>query len=172
MNETLQQLLAALGLPETTPEADALAGVAALKAKAEEQTTQIAALKAETGKAPDPEKYVAVAVMKSLQDEVAALTARLNDGDAEQVIQAALKDGRLLPAQEDWARALGKKDVAALRAYVAATPANPALAGMQSQDKGLGQGHGGNPPLNDADLAVMKALGLTAEQFATGKPKE
>lgn len=166
VNETLKKLLAALGLPDATSEADALAGVAALKAKADEQTNQIAALKAQTEKAPDPERYVAVGVMKGLQEQVAALTARLNGDEAARVIDAALVSGRLQPAQKPWAEELGKNNMAALKAYIDATPANPALAGMQTAGKDMG-GAPGNP--SDSDLAVMKALGLTAEQFAAGK---
>lgn len=165
VNETLKKLLAVLGLPETTTEADAMAGVAALKSQSADQTTQIAALKSAT---PDPEKYVAVGVMQSLQTEVAALSARLNQGEASQVIDTALSEGRLLPAQRTWAEELGKSNLAALKSYVAATPANPALAGMQTDGKALG----GTDKSSDADLAVCKALGLTPEQFAKGKIKQ
>jgi phage I-like protein len=159
VNETLKKLLAALGLPDTTTEADALAGVAALKAKSGEQETQIAALKAQ---APDPEKYVEVGVMTGLRDQVAALTARLNGDESMRVIDQAMAEGRLLPAQKTWAEELGKSNLAALKAYIAATPANPALAGMQSSDKDLG----GKPgALSDSQLDMCSAMGVDPKAF-------
>lgn len=166
MNETLKKLLGAIGLAEDAGEADALAAVAALKAKAESAdglSTQVAALKAAN---PDPAKFVAVETMQQLQTQVAALTARLNDGEVGEVVEAALAAGKLLPAQKDWAVELGKSNLAALKAYVEKTPAIAALQGMQGGDKG-GQSAKNQP--TDVDVAVMKALGLTADQFAAGK---
>lgn len=169
VNELLKKLLGALGLPETTSEADALAGVTALKAKADEQTTKIAALTAQVGQAPDPSKYVAVATMQTMQTELATLKAEAVGREVATLVDAAMKEGRLLPAQKEWAENLGKADLAALKSYVAATPANPALAAMQSNGKDMG---GGKSTPSDADLAVMKALGLTADEYAKGKIEE
>lgn len=167
VNETLKKLLAAIGLAEDAPEADALAAVAALKAKADAAdglTTQIAALKAQ---APDPAKFVPVETMQSLQTQVASLTARLNEGEVADTVEAALSAGKLLPAQKEWATELGKTNLAALKSYVEQTPAIAALGGMQSDAANPG---GKNPnPSTGAEQAVMKALGLTAEVFATGK---
>lgn len=165
MNETLKKLLAALGLPDTTSEADALAGVTALKATAAEQTTQIATLKASASDPakPDPAKYVSVEVMKTLQTEVAALSARLSFGEASAVIEEALASGRLLPAQKVWAEELGKSDLAALKAFVSATPANPALAGTQTQGKAP-EG-GGRIALSGAQLSVCAQLGIETKDF-------
>lgn len=163
VNETLKKLLAALGLPETTAEADALAGVAALKAKADAQGTEIAALKAA---APDPAKFVPISAMQGVQAELAALTARINGDEAGRLIEQAITDGKLVEAQRQWAADLGKKDLAALKAYVASAPAIAALAGMQTRD---------NPPAGQGDealsagaLAVCSLMGLTPEQFKKG----
>lgn len=169
VNELLKKLLGTLGLPETTSEADALSGVAALKAKADQQTTQIATLTAQVG-VVDPSKYVAVATMQALQTELTALKAEKTASEAARLVSAAMAEGRLLPAQKEWAENLGKSDLVALKAYIEATPANPALAAMQSDGKKLGAGDSKNP--SDADLAVMKALGLTADEFAKGKIQE
>lgn len=180
VNETLKKLLQALGLPETTAEGDALAGVAALKAKADAatveiaslkagavaHTSEIAALKAGGAAAPDPAQYVPVGVVSDMQKQLAALSGRLVDDETGRIVELAISEGRLIEAQRQWASDLGKKDLAALKSYVAATPAIAALGGMQSGGKGPGAG---NPQQSDADLAVCKALGLTAEQFAAGK---
>ena len=168
VNETLKKLLAAIGLAEDAGEADAMAAVAALKAKAESAdglTTQIAALKAQH---PDPAKYVAVETMQSLQSQVAALTARLNDGEVGEVVEAALAAGKLLPAQKEWAVELGKSNLAALKSYVEKTPAIAALTGTQTGDKDPGAGNG-VAVLTAEESAVAAQLGVSHEDFLKGR---
>ncbi len=165
VNQTLTKLLAVMCLAESFSEADALSAVAALKAKADSLDTQIAALKAQ---APDPAKFVPVETMASLQTQVAALTAEITAGKVGAVVADALAAGKLLPAQKEWAEALGKSDFAALTAYVEKTPAIAALQGTQTGGKG---GSENTHQPSDVDVAVMKALGLTAAQFAAGKPE-
>ncbi len=165
VNETLKKLLAALGLAETTAEGDAIAAVAALKAKADGADTQIAALKAA---APDPAKFVPVETMQAMQGQIAALSARINDDEAGRLIETAIGEGKLSEPQREWAQALGKSDIAALRAYVASAPAIAALKGMQTGG-GAPAGAGGAGGPTDAQLAVCSMLGLTPEQFAAGK---
>lgn len=164
MNELLKKLLAALGLPDTTTEGDALAGVAALKSKAAELDTQVAALRTA---APDPAQFVPVAAYRDTQAQLAALSARINDREVAELVESAINAGKLLPGPaQAWATDLGKKDIAALRTYVETAPQVAALGGMQSA--GLNPGGAGKTQ-SDADLAVCAALGLTPEQFAAGK---
>ena len=168
VNETLKKLLAAIGLADNAAEADALAAVAALKAKAasaDGMTTQIAALKAAN---PDPAKFVAVETMQQLQTQVASLTARLNDGEVGEVVEAALTAGKLLPAQKDWATDLGKSNLAALKAYVEKTPAIAALGGLQTNGKDPADEKKPGE-LADNELAVCKAMGLSTDEFLKSK---
>lgn len=164
VNELLKKLAAALGLPENTAEADALAGVAALKAKADAAQEQVAALKAA---APDPAKYVPVETMNALHAEVAALTARITSGEVAQLVEAALADGRLLPAQKEWAEGLGKKDLAALRLYLETATPIAALKGMQSGDAAAARKDENG--LTDAELAVCSATGVAPKDFAAAR---
>ena len=125
------------------------------------------ALSADTIK-PDPAKYVEVGVMKTLQDNVAALTQELSalkQKDTESVIQTALSDGRLLPAQKDWAESLAKTNMAALTAFL--DTATPVAALTKTQTNGT-------PPagvdatavqLTDSQLAVCKGLGISPEEY-------
>ncbi len=166
MNETLKKLLATLGLPGDAGEADALSAVAAMKAAADGAASQIAALKAQATQAPDPAKFVPVHAVQELQTQIAALSAGMAKREADQVIEAALADGRLNPALKVWAEDLGKTDLAALKAYVEQAPAVAALKGMQSGGKAT------DPAalvMDDVQLAVLKALGQTPEVFANGK---
>lgn len=164
--EPMKDLLKALGLPETATEAEALAALAALKSA---HQGELSALRAQ---APDPAQYVSIATLTAVRGELAAAAAELaalkaKDRDAEvnKVVTEALAAGKLTPATEAWARDLGKSDLAKLTAYVAAAPV--VVAPGQSQTGGQGPA-GQSHQHADVDLAVMKALGLTAEQFAAG----
>lgn len=133
-DQPMKAIAILLGLAAEASEADITSAITALKSRAETQESEIADLKTKT--TPDPAKYVPVETMTALQAEVATLTGRLNAGELEDVVQAALAEGKLLPAQEAWARELGKKDIASLKAYVEKTPAIAALKGTQTGGKG------------------------------------
>lgn len=118
------------------------------------QQQRIAALSANQ---VDPARFVSVETMRALQDQVAALTAQQQGREVDGLITAALSDGRLLAAQEGWARDLGKSNLAALQGYLATAPKIAALSSTQTQ---------GNPPADnpvaglDADtLAVCTMFG-------------
>lgn len=167
----MKELLKALGLPETATEAEALAALVALKSN---HTGALAALKAQ---APDPAMYVEVAVLNGVRvelatasTELAALKAEKHTGEVDKVVAAALAAGKLTPAMEGWAKNLGKADLAALTAFVETAPVVVRPGATQTGGKPAGDGK--SPQHTDVDTAVMKALGLTAEQFAAGKPQE
>lgn len=168
VNELLKQLLVALGLPADATEATALTAVAALKAKIDEVATlksQVATLSAQAASAtnPDPAKFVAVETMAALQAQVATLSAQVQTGEAAKVIDAAIDAGKLLPAQRQWAEDLGKKDIAALKAYVDVATPVAALAGMQTTTTTPPAGQPAK--LTDSELAVCKSMGLSADEF-------
>ncbi len=182
----LEKLLAAIGLPASTTADAAIAACSSIQSQAEAaraalrldgtataETVTAACTSLRTAAAsatPDPAKYVPVAVVEELKTSVAALTAQVGERQVEDLIAPALKDGRLLPAQEAWARDLGKTNVAALTAYLKTAQPIAALAGTQT---------GGKPPAGEPDkdahgltkdeLAVAAACGLTPEAYAKGK---
>ena len=178
----LEKLLAAIGLPANTPEDAAIAACTSIKSQADAARaalkldgtataeTVTAACTAAANATPDPAKYVPVSVVEELKTSVAALTAKVAERQVEDLIAPALKDGRLLPAQEAWARDLGETNVAALTAYLKTAQPIAALSGTQT---------GGKPPAGDPDkdahgltkdeLAVAAACGLTPEAYAKGK---
>lgn len=131
-----------------------------------EQAQQIAALKATE---PDPAKFVGIAVLTATQAELAnargelvALRQQIAGDELEGVVSAALTAGKLLPAQESWARELGGKDLAALKSFVDTAPV---VAPVGSQTRGA-------PPAGDAkvltesQLAICKQLGVSPEDYA------
>lgn len=112
------------------------------------QQTRIAALSASQA---DPARFVSVDTMRELQGQVAALTNQLQGNQVNELLTAALSDGRLLPAQEQWARDLGKSDISALQGYLATAPKIAALSGTQTD----GKPPAGDAPAQDADLLAV-----------------
>jgi phage I-like protein len=165
MNELLKKLRAALGLADDQTEDEALAALAALKAKADGADAEIAALKAKAPEtAPDPAKYVPVAVVSELQNQVAALKAAQDKSAVDALFKEAREADKLIsPEYEAHLRTI---PVAALKGVLDGLAPIAALKGMQSDTPGVGKD--GKPLPTGAELAVMKALGLTAEEFAKG----
>lgn len=124
---------AALDLADDADEAAALASIAALKTAA-----------------PDLAQYVPIAALKAVQDELTTLKTAQATAELDGLVRAGLKDGRLLPPLEAWARELGAKDPAALRAYLAQAQPLAALTGMQTQ--------GQAPAPVDLSRAAFEAL--------------
>lgn len=163
--DLLAQLLAVLKLPAATTEQEAVAAVTALQttaAQVPDLNTQITALKTAAPATPNPAEYVPVATVTALQGEVAALRNAQTDREVGEVVDGALKGGKLLPAQEGWARDLGKSNLAALKDFVAKAPV---VAPVQTQTGG--KEPDGSPAATAAtDLAVCRQLGISAEDFA------
>lgn len=184
VDELLKAVIAALALDEQTNEEQAVAALTALKPSLDaskqaltklretlgldESATseQIAACASQLKKQQvDPAKFVPVAAVTELQGQVAALTARLNGGEVDGLVQAALADGRLLPSLEPWARELGGKDAGALKTYLEKAPAIAALTSLQSN--GAPDPHNHN--LTAAELEAAKLTGLSPAEYAKAK---
>lgn len=172
-NQTEDQLgAAALASIKNAPEP-----LAALRAQLdlgegtgpEEITTAVAALKSKAAAtAPDPAKFVSVDVVESLKSDMAVLTAQNTARAVDDLVKPALEDGRLLAAQEPWARELGKKDIASLSAYLKDAQPIAALNGTQTggaQPAGGKDAHG----LTAGELAVCSATGTDPKAFAAAK---
>jgi len=189
MNKLLQAIIAGLALATTTTEDQAIAACASIKPKLDElgelrkalgiaddvgTTDAIAACTAVKAKAdqgggtPDPAKYVAVGVVEDLKNQVAALTAKTVDREVGELVESGLKDGRLLPAQKDWATQLGKKDIAALTSYLKTAQPIAALTGTQTRGQQPAATDDPNG-LTPDELAVCTATGVKPEDFAKTK---
>ncbi len=163
MNKLLLAVLAALSLPNTGTEDEAIAGLATLKAKADktgELETEVAVLKS---RAPDPSKYVPIEAMTKLQTDLAALTTQVAGREVDEVVAVALTEGKILPAQEAWARDYGKKDLASLKTYL--STAQPIAALQSTQTKGKGPGASGE---DSPEVVAAAALKYQREQAAAG----
>jgi len=168
ITSTPQEIIAELDklkaqvLAEAAEDAAEIAPAAAsgLPAFLAARKNQLAALRA---KKPDPAEYVPVAALSATQTELAALQAKWNAREVEDLIDPAESDGRLLPAQVEWARELGKSNLAALTAYLQTARPIAALGRMQT--------HGRTPPEDgkaDAQGIAALATKYQTEQAALG----
>ncbi|WP_310936148.1 phage protease [Variovorax sp. UMC13] len=188
LNPLLKALLAALGLPETTTEDQAVVALTAIGSLTDVTTARAQAAAARTALklgddasadsviaacsslrstgVPDPAKYVPIGTVEELRTNLAALSARQLQGDIDQQVGDALDDGRLLPAMETWARDLGKSNLAALSSYLKAAAPIAALSGTQTRGQPPAKGENG---LTADETAVAAATGVTPEAFAKAK---
>lgn len=174
-----KELIKLLGLADDATDAQILA---ALKAATDAQTAlaalrtelnldengdasaAIAALKtsATAGK-PDPAQYAPIGVVTELQQQVAALKTKTNDGEKEDLINDGIEAGKLMGDEHvKWARSL---DVTALKSYLEKAPAIAALKGSQTGGKKPAGAEGDDAQLDDVQLAVCKQLGLDPAEY-------
>lgn len=182
----LHAICATLGLAATTTEDQAIAALTALKDKPDPLADVRAALKladdtnaegvvaactslqakAAVG-AADPSKFVSVDVVEQLKGQIAVLTATNTQRSIDDLVKPALEDGRLLPAQEKWARELGATNLASLTAYLSA--AQPIAALTNSQTRGKQPDVSNEHGLTADELAVCTAAGISPADFAKNK---
>lgn len=174
MNEAMRKLLAKLGIElkegeqmTEAQEAAALSAVdKALAAVGENDglKSQIAALSA-SDNLYDPAKHVPLEAFQELQKTVATLSAKSESNELDSVIAGAKKDGRLLPAMEGWARELGKKDMAALTAFLDKAQPMAALTSMQTQTAEMPEDKTGVAVLSADEKEAAKLLGKSEAEF-------
>ncbi|HCG2926669.1 TPA: phage protease [Escherichia coli] len=179
MDELLEQLRWFLGLPLSATQDDILAELQKLINKIKAADSQaaaglawinglessIAALNAQVA-TPDPALWVSVTVMNDAVNQARATgdeqIAQLTLQQSTELIEAALSDGRLLPAQKDWATALAKSSPEKLRDHLSKQTSVAALTATQT---------GGRQPISvqqrisveshdDLNPAVLSLMGI------------
>lgn len=159
----LKKLLIALGLPEGTTEEEALAALTALKSDNGTAQASVAALttqiEAQANADPDPAKFVPIEVVSELKTQMAALSSQ----SVEAMVDQAIEDKKLLPAEKLWAISLGNSNMAALTQHI---DKSIALASLSSQQVKSGK----KPPVETATAAltadqkqIRQAFGFTDE---------
>lgn len=129
----MKQVLVALGLAEDASETDALTAVnsllagrrsiavaAGLPADAAVDAV-LSAMRTSPGN-PDPSKYVPIGVVTAMQADLKTLQDQIGADKAEEVVGAAIRDGRLAPAMKEWALAYHRKDAAGFGEFIARSP--------------------------------------------------
>lgn len=188
MNPLLALILANLGLPETTTEAQAIDALnqsfATIKTKAGakglniEDGKVLATLTAELDKVadptttapadtqPDPAKYVPIEVVTALNEQIAQLQGNQKD-PAEEVVQEALSNGQLLPAQQSWAMLFAQKDLQGFKDFLSKQPKLAALTQSQTAGKPVPTTNNQTQAALSADVQLVATqMGLDAKDLA------
>lgn len=178
----MKLLLALLGLAATATEDEAIAAVNALKsghqatltalntalglkpeADVDAATSAIATLKTQSATGDKTTQ----ATIATLQAQVAQLSAAQAEREVNALVDQALVDGKLLPAQKAWAINLGKASLANLQSFLKDAPKVAASLSQQQSNDGAGDAEDkSKAKLGEAELAMCNAMGLTPEQFA------
>ncbi len=132
----------------------------------------VAVLKSQVGAAPDPARFVPMDVHAAVSRELGEMRQAALARQVDELVAPALADGRLMPAEEKWARELGASNVASLSSLLAVRQPLAALSGSQTGGRppaggaGAAGGRSGGGALSDEQLAVCKNMGITPEAFA------
>lgn len=158
----LKQLLASLGLPETATFAQALNHIAQMKG---DLTTAL-----NHAANPPMEKFIprsqfeaAVTKANNMEQQLNTLKAAELDKAINTEITAALKAGKITPANEEYFRAQCKQEggLDQFKNFVAAAPVVAGDTGLDHQ-----QADGGGKSLNAAQKEVARTMGLSEEEYA------
>lgn len=128
-----KSVLTALGLADTATEAEITGTIMAMK----QSHTQVGAI----------------------AQELAALKTQIGAKDAADAVELAMKEGKITPAQKEWADEYAKRDLAGFKVFVAKAPVVVVHGKIVGDDK---------PPeggLDETQLAVNKQMGIDAETF-------
>lgn len=127
-----KQVLTTLGLPETATVDQAKGTIIALK---------------------NPTGYVRAQEFKALKDE-------LDQKKRDDLVDLALKSGKITPAQKKWAEEIALKDPVGFKAFLDTAPQVVPLDKLPSGDPPAK-----DPLLDEVQISVNKALGISAEDF-------
>ena len=156
-----QELRDLLNLDGDASVADLVAKVRELRAAADAASSQSTSTHAH-----DPAHYVAIAEFERALTELNALKAERARERAAHTVEDAIRAGKIVPAQREWAIAYCAADARGFQAFAAKQPSiigeNLGLSGTPPADRRAGM-------LNAAELAICAQLGLKHSEFVNRK---
>ena len=157
-----QELRELLNLEGDATVADVVAKVRELRAAGDAASSQSTSTHAH-----DPAHYVAIAEFERALTELNALKAERARERAAHTVEEAIRAGKIVPAQREWAIAYCAADARGFQAFAAKQPSilgeNLGLSGEPPADRRAGGG------LNAAELAICAQLGLKHSEFVRRK---
>lgn len=93
--------------------------------------------------------------------ELAALQAKVKEQEIASAVDKALAEGKLTPAEKEWALGMAKQNLAVFDSFVAQRPKVLPVGDKLPQQKETPA----SAKLDDVTLAVMKQLGLSKETY-------
>jgi phage I-like protein len=126
--------------------------------------------------APDPARYVSVSQFQKALTELNRLKADRARERAEYAVAEAVRSGKLIPAQREWAISYCQADAKGFAAFVAKQPAMLTLGGtsetgFDGEPRGASERSrlGRAATLNQSELAICAQLGVKPEEFSKRK---
>lgn len=178
----LKALLEALGLKPDTDQATAVAHAQALvgaKATVDKvaaklgvtgavtETALASAIDARAATEPDPARFAPIETVNALQTALATIQSERAAEKAATAVAAAMKAGKVIPAQKDWATAYAAKDPEGFADWVGSAPIVAAGGTVPVTDPGAADGG-----LSAEDLAICSQLGVSPEDFKKTRATE
>lgn len=174
----MKALLKLLGLPEDATEEQAIAVVNTLKAT-NNANARVVANRVVLDALGLPENATEAEItgtimamqhgsnnVTELSKQVTLLTNKLNQRDADDSVAQAMQDGKITPAQKDWAMDYAKRDLEGFKVFVNKAPV-VVIDGRIVTNQKAGEG-----ALDDTQLMINKMCGVDDETFKKYGPKE
>ena len=169
-----KELCAALGLPETATEAEAIAAAQGLRSKAalnaakepQDKSAQTDSSKVDLAAyAPRADLNAALEKATAAEARIAELNAAATRKEAEAAVDEAIKAGKFAPASRELYLNLCA-DQNGLETFREIAAKTPAVIGTETQaPEGAPPAAGSGAALNAEETALAKAMGYTAGEF-------
>jgi len=174
----MKNLLKLLGLSEDATEEDAIQAVNKLKEQAESATKIVAskavleALDLQEGVSESEVVGTIMAMKQShtqtedLSKKVIDLSEKLAQREAKELVEQAMKEGKITPAQREWAEKYAKDDPEGFKVFVSKAPV------VINMKKVAGDETPPEDAIDEVQMQVNKLLGIDEETFKKYNPKK
>lgn len=167
----MKDLFKVLGLSGDATEEAAIAAVNKLKVDLEAKTVMVAnkGVLDALGLAATATESEIVGTIEAMKQshtkiddvvkELGALKTSLNQKDADGAVEMAMKEGKITPAQKDWALEYAKRDLAGFGVFVSKAPVVVIEGKVVTDQKETGAG------IDDVQAQINKMCGVDEETF-------
>jgi phage I-like protein len=168
--ELMQKVLEALGLQNTEGEDRAIEAIGVMRRELEDLGESLGKIREALGLGPeagDTDLEGSLFAMKQAAVETESLRKELEGQEAREMVALAMKEGKVSPAQKDWAMDYALRDTESFRVFVASAPVVVPV-GEVSRGYGIKR----KSTVCPVQAEVNRALGLSDERFMKYTNKE
>jgi phage I-like protein len=168
--EFMKKVLDALGLEETEGREGAMAAIGVMRRELQELGESLKRVAKALGLGPGAngrDMEGTAMAMRQEAEEAGALRRRLRENEAGDLVEMAMKEGKVSPAQKDWAMEYALRDAGSFRVFVAKAPVVVPVAELSLRSDISRKG-----TACPVQAEVNRALGLSHERFMRFSRKE